>query len=242
MSSQISLEKKLTISLTKAGITTIPKMEVKALIDKSYSMKDEFESGWTQKTLDLLLAAALKFDDDGVLQVGFYNNYFTQTADMTARDSGVYIRNHGIYVEGGTCFSGGIRAFKAGTKPASTKAAPVVEKPGFFGKLFGKAAAPQVAEVVVQAEAPKGMPTYLPMITDGDNTDKGEFENELATMSNTFVQIIAIGTGVKKAYLDGVASKYENVAVMYLPDPHSVTEEQFYDKLLNADFKKFIAA
>ena len=237
MSSQISLEKKLVISLTKAGfdVNKLPKAEVKALIDKSYSMKDEFESGWTQKTLDLLLAAALKFDDDGVLQVGFYNNEFSRTADMTASDSGTYIRKHGIYVAGGTCFAGGIRAFKAGTKPASTK--PVEEKAGFFGKLFGSKPQ-QVAEVAI--DQPKGMPTYIPMITDGDNNDKVEFERELATMSNTFVQIIAIGTGVKKAYLDGVASKYENVAVMYLPNPNSVSEEQFYDMILNKDFKKFM--
>lgn len=238
MSSQISLEKKLVISLTKAGfdVNKLPKAEVKALIDKSYSMKDEFESGWTQKTLDLLLAAALKFDDDGVLQVGFYNTQFDRTADMTASDSGTYIRNHGIYVAGGTCFAGGIRAFKAGTKPASTKA-PAAEKAGFFGKLFGSKPTPQVAEVV---SGPRAMPTYIPMITDGDNGDKEEFERELATMANTFVQIIAIGTGVKKAYLDGVASKYENVAVMYLPNPNSVSEEQFYDMIINKDFKKFM--
>lgn len=237
MSSQISLEKKLVISLEKAGfnVSKLPKAEVKALIDKSYSMKDEFESGWTQKTLDLLLAAALKFDDDGVLQVGFYNTQFDRTADMTASDSGTYIRKHGIYVAGGTCFAEGIRAFKAGTKPASTKA--LEEKTGFFGKLFGSKAAPKVAEVVAES---RGIPTYIPMITDGDNGDKEEFERELATMSNTFVQIIAIGTGVKKGYLDGVASKYENVAVMYLPNPSSVTEEQFYDMILNKDFKKFM--
>lgn len=234
MSSQISLEKKLVISLTKAGfdVNKLPKAEVKALIDKSYSMKDEFESGWTQKTLDLLLAAALKFDDDGVLQVGFYNTQFDRTADMTASDSGTYIRKHGIYVAGGTCFAGGIRAFKAGTL---SQQAAKAEKKGFFGSLFGKST-PQVTGVV----ADKGMPTYIPMITDGDNGDKEEFERELATMANTFVQIIAIGTGVKKAYLDGVASKYENVAVMYLPNPNSVSEEQFYDMILNKGFKKFM--
>lgn len=234
MSSQISLEKKLVISLTKAGfdVNKLPKAEVKALIDKSYSMKDEFESGWTQKTLDLLLAAALKFDDDGVLQVGFYNTQFDRTPDMTASDSGTYIRNHGIYVAGGTCFAGGIRAFKAGTL---SQPAAKVEKKGFFGSLFGKST-PQVTGVV----ADKGMPTYIPMITDGDNGDKEEFERELATMANTFVQIIAIGTGVKKAYLDSVASKYENVAVMYLPNPSGVSEEQFYDMILNKDFKKFM--
>ena len=228
MSTMISLEKKLNISLEKAGIINIPKMEVKALVDKSGSMHSEFASGWVQSTLDLFLAAALKFDDDGSLQVGFFNTSFTQEHDMTAADAGVYVKKHGISPYGGTCFAGGVKAFKSGT------AAPKQEKKaGFFGSLFGSN---KPTQQVVEATKP----TYLAMVTDGENNDKPDFENELSTMTNTFFQIIAIGDGVDKRYLDRVASTYENVAVMYLPNPNSVTEEQFYDMMLNNEFKKFI--
>lgn len=239
MTSIISLEKKLTISLEKAGFTKIPKMEVKALVDQSGSMHDEFACGWVQSTLDLFLAAALKFDDDGALQVGFFNTSFTQTPDMVASDAGVYVRNYGIRASGGTCFAQGVEAFKASSDASPVRA---TEKPkaGFFGRLFGSA--PQVAEVPVAAPTAKGMPTYIAMITDGENSDKTAFETQLSNMGNTFLQIIGIGNGVDKRYLDRVANMYENVSVLYIPNPKAVTDDQFYDMLFNDNLKKFIGA
>lgn len=242
MSTMISLEKKLTISLEKAGFVKIPKMEVKAIVDKSGSMHDEFACGWVQSTLDLFLVAALKFDDDGALQVGFFNTSFTQTPDMKASDIGVYVRKHNIYASGGTCFAEGIKAFKQGDETAQART-PVAEQPkaGFLGRLFGSA--PKVAEVVVEAPVAKsGIPTYIAMITDGENSDKAAFEAQLATMGNTFLQIIGIGNGVDKRYLDRVANMYDNVSVMYILNPKAVDDAGFYDMLFNADLKRFVGA
>lgn len=244
MSNIISLEKKLTISLDKAGFSKIPKMEVKALVDKSGSMSDEFACGWVQSTLDLFLVAALKFDDDGALQVGFFNTSFTQTPDMKESDIGVYVRKHSIYASGGTCFAEGIEAFKEGSEAAPAQA-PVVEQPksGFLGRLFGSKPEVKVTEVVVEAPVAKsGIPTYIAMITDGENSDKAAFEAQLATMGDTFLQIIGIGNGVDKRYLDRVANMYDNVSVMYIPNPKAVDDAGFYDMLFNVTLKKFIGA
>lgn len=244
MSNMISLEKKLTISLEKAGFVKIPKMEVKALIDKSGSMSDEFACGWVQSTLDLFLAAALKFDDDGALQVGFFNTLFDQTPDMVESDAGVYVKKYNIRATGGTYFAEGVKAFKADGAP-SVPSTPVVEAPkvGFFGRMFGSTPAPQVSQVVVETPVVKsGMPTYIAMITDGENGDKREFEQQLSTLGNTFLQIIGIGNQVDKRYLDRVANMYDNVSVMYIPNPAAVDDAGFYDMLFNSDLKKFIGA
>jgi uncharacterized protein YegL len=214
----LDLSKSLELNLAKAEIFNVPVMAVKLLVDKSGSMDAEYRTGWVQNTIDLFLAAAMKFDDDGVLQIGFFNTSFDQTQDVTEADAGSYIKRNGIYPHGGTSFAGGIQAFKG---------ASGTTKPGLFGKLMGK------KEV-------SNTPVYLAMITDGENNDKAAFERELAQLDNTFVQIVGIGLGVDKNYLDKVAKNYNNVSVIYLDNPQNVTPDEFYEKLLNTDLKAFI--
>lgn len=206
----LNLTKTLELNLAKADILVVPKMSVKLAVDKSGSMDDEFRAGWVQDTIDLFLAAAMKFDDDGKMEVGFFNNDFDRTPDATAADEGVYVQKHRIYAGGGTSFAGAIKGLKGKAKS------------GIFG--FGG----------------KATPTYLVLITDGDNNDKPEFEAQLASLENTFVQIVGIGHGCATHYLDKVASKYENVSVIYIPNPASATPDKFYEMLLNDQLKAFI--
>lgn len=205
----LDLTKSLELNLEKAQIFTPITMAVKLAVDKSGSMSNEFSCGWVQDTLDLFLAAAMKFDDDGVMEVGFFNTSFERTPDMTVDDAHVYIRKHGIYPGGGTNFADAIKGLKGKSKA------------GFFG--FGK----------------KPTPVYLALITDGENSDKGEFESQLDSLENTFVQIVAIGDGVNKRYLDAVAAKYDTVEVIYIPNPKAVDQDKFYELLLNEEFKAF---
>lgn len=207
----LDLTKKLELNLSKNGWIDVPKMEVKLAVDKSGSMDDEFRCGWVQNTIDLFIAAALKFDDNGKLEIGFFNTSFKRTPDATANDIETYVSKHGIYASGGTCFADAIKEFK-GEKAGG----------GFFG--FGKK---------------QNKPTYIGLITDGDNNDKYEFEKQLDSLENTYVQIIAIGNGVDKRYLDKVADKYDTVEVMYLPNPRSLSVDDFYSKMLNEEFKRF---
>lgn len=214
----LDLTKSLELNLTKAEIYNVPDMAVKLLVDKSGSMSSNFHSGWVQNTIDLFLAAAMKFDDDGQLQIGFFNSAFHQTPDVTEADAGTYIDRLGIYADGGTSFADGIEEFKG--KSGSTK-------PGFFGRLAGK-------------QEVKNTPVYIAMITDGENNDHALFEKQVAFLDNTFLQIVGIGSGVNKSYLDSVAKKYNNVSVIYLNNPQDVTADKFYELLLNAQLKAFI--
>lgn len=208
----LDLTKALELNLEKAQIFTPIIMSVKLAVDKSGSMQDEFACGWVQDTLDLFLAAAMKFDDDGKMEIGFFNTSFDRTPDMTVDDAHTYIRNKGISAGGGTNFADAI----AGLKGQATKRG-----------LFGFGAAKPVT------------PTYLALITDGENNDKREFEAQLDSLENTFVQIVAIGNGCNKRYLDAVAAKYDTVEVLYIPNPKAVDQNKFYELLLNEEFKAF---
>lgn len=205
----LDLTKSLELNLEKAQIFTPITMAVKIAVDKSGSMSTEFSNGWVQDTLDLFLAAAMKFDDDGKMEVGFFNGSFDRTPDMTVDDAGTYIRKHGIRAGGGTNFADAIKGLKGSNKS------------GFFG--FGK----------------KPTPVYLAFITDGENSDEREFEAQLDSLENTFVQIVAIGTNVNKRYLDFIGAKYDTVEVLYIPNPKAVDQNKFYELLLNEEFKAF---
>lgn len=208
----LDLTKALELNLEKAEIFTPITMAVKLAVDKSGSMDDEFRCGWVQDTIDLFLAAAMKFDDDGKMEVGFFNTSFERTPDATVDDHGVYVRKHRISAGGGTCFADAIKGLKGSAS-----------KRGFFG--FG---------------TPKpATPTYLALITDGDNNDRHEFEAQLDSLENTFVQIVAIGTGCNTRYLDMIAAKYDTVEVLYIPNPKAVDQNKFYELLLNEEFKAF---
>ena len=205
----LDLQKSLELNLVKANIFTPITMAVKIAVDKSGSMDDEFRCGWVQDTIDLFLAAAMKFDDDGKMEMGFFNTKFDRTPDATVDDHGVYIRKHGITAGGGTSFADAIKGLKGSNKS------------GFFS--FGK----------------KPTPVYLALITDGENNDKYEFEKQLDSLENTFVQIVAIGNGCDKRYLDAIAAKYDTVEVLYIADPKDVDQNKFYELLLNEEFKTF---
>lgn len=205
----LDLTKSLELNLQKAQIFTPITMAVKLAVDKSGSMSREYSNGWVQDTIDLFLAAAMKFDDDGKMEVGFFNTSFSRTPDATVDDAGTYISKHRIYADGGTNFADAIKGLKGSNKG------------GFFS--FGK----------------KPTPVYLALITDGENNDKREFEAQLDSLENTFVQIVAIGTGVNKRYLDAIGAKYDTVEVLYITDPKSVDQNKFYELLLNEEFKAF---
>lgn len=213
MAQLLDLTKSLELNLKKAGFEKIPVMAVKLMVDRSGSMGNEFRNGFVQNTIDLFLAAAMKFDDDGVMQIGFFNNRWQETREVTAADAGTYVKDIGMYADGGTCFADGVKAFKGKSSN------------GLMNRLFngGK----------------QQTPVYIALLTDGQCHDAAEFEAQLVGMENTFVQIVAIGNGVSTNYLNGVARKYKNVSVIYLPKPNEVKHDDFYAKLVHEELKAF---
>lgn len=238
----LDLSKKFTLNLEKAGVLVIPTLAARLAVDKSGSMDDEFRDGLVDRTIALFTAAALKFDDDGQLEMGFFNNYMERTADATAADNGNYLRRVRQSAGGGTSYAPIIVEFESKRVAPATvpAAAPVPEKKGFFSSVFGKKEAPApVASGPAAGEC--AVRAYVGIITDGDANDNRQFEAVLSkTSGDTFFQFIAIGNGVRTEYLTAIAAKYPHVSFMHLPDPKRTTDEQFYEKLCNEKLATWI--
>lgn len=224
MTIALDLSKKFELNLQKAGIVNIPTMVTKLAVDKSGSMSEEFANGWVQRTIDLFIAAAMKFDDNGELDIGFFDTSMRLTENAVAEDVGSYLKTKGRHINAnnGTSYAPIIEAFEQNAE---------TEKPGFFGRLFGgkkEASEPQMRQ-------------YAGVITDGDAGDNSKFESVMSqTNGNTFYQFIAIGNQVNLRYLQGIADKYSHVAFAHIPNPHSMTDDSFYELICNEKLKAWI--
>lgn len=223
----LDLKKKFELNLTKAGILNVPILQARAAIDKSGSMEDLFRRGWVSSTLDLFIGAALKFDDNGELEVGFFNTEFHATPVATAEDGGTYMttkgKKHGA--SGGTSFAPIVAAFENWPKEPAAK-------PGLLSRMFGSKPA---AEPEEQPRA------YVGVITDGVNGDRSEFEQILAqTDGKTFYQFIGIGSGVDVKYLELLSKRYKHLSFVHIKDPTAMTPDSFYEALCNPKFAAWI--
>lgn len=223
MSSILDLTKKLELNLNKAQIFDLPKMDTKLAVDKSGSMSEEFSCGWVDKTIDLFIAAAMKFDDNGRLEMGFFNSSFHSAPDATEADAGSYTAKHKINADGGTNYAPAIEGL-------ANKPSTISQAKGLFGKLFGSS-----------VEIAPTKPAYIGFITDGDPQDYAEFERALDKMDKrNYVQLIAIGNQVNVNRLERSAQR-DNVGFMHIPNPHIVTEDKFYEMLCNEELKTWLS-
>lgn len=224
----LNLKKTFELNLTKAGID-VPTLQAKAAIDCSGSMGYLYQSGWVDRTVDLFIGAALKFDDNGELEIGFFNNNFIEAPVATIEDGGKYMRTKGKSVRayGGTCFAPIIQAF-------GEKVAPVEKKRGIFSRMFG----------AKQEEAPKEpvMRSYVGIVTDGENSDVSNLLAELNSRNSTdtFYQFIGIGNQVNVEFLTNLSAKYDNVGFILLEDPTAITPDSFYGELCNPKFAAWV--
>lgn len=240
----LDLNKSFVLNLDKAGVAQadIPTMEVRLAIDKSGSMSGLYRSGFVDSIVNRFLGVAMSFDDNGSVEVGFFNHNFHEAPEALPADVGRYMAKAGEDADGGTEFHGIIQAFETerGGNALTQAAGQVAQKTkGFLGKLFGGGSTPAPAAAPVVSGkgagcAVAGMRAYVAIVTDGDNSDKREFEAELdRTSGEVFYQFICIGTGAPTSYLNRLAAKYPHVAVAEFRNPTSVTEDQFYGEIAN---------
>ena len=236
----LNLNKSFELNLTKAaGITQheIPTMEVRLAIDKSGSMDDEFRNGYVDSLVNKFLAVAMSFDDNGSVEVGFFNTEFHEAPEAVPADIGRYLAKSRQRAGGGTEFADIIHAFelsRGGVVAQTTQAAK-----GFLGRLFGQKAAAAVPTVNSNPAgcAVPGMRAYVAIVTDGDNYDKSEFEAAMMqTSGEVFYQFIAIGSGAPTHYLQRVAAHYPHMSVVSFANPTRVSDEQFYQGICNETF------
>lgn len=228
----------LILDLEKAGVLEIPTMEVRLALDYSTSMAEEYRDGFVSSTIDLLLGAALAFDDNETLDVGFFTTGFTETESATAADVGQYLQRMGrTRPSGGTSYAPIIEGFES--RQAVSKVPAALAKPaGILGRLFG--AGKKIMDVVTDGRT-SPYKAYVVVITDGDNMDKSDFERALRdTSGDTFFQFFAIGNQVSLSYLTRVAEQYPHVAFGHIPNPNQLTTSSFYELIANPKLAAWI--
>lgn len=229
----LDLTKSFELNLEKAGVLNIPTMEVRLAVDKSGSMNGLYRQGFVDHITDLFLAVGLKFDDNGSVEVGFFNNTFHEAPEATQSDIGSYMRKARESADGGTNFAPIIEAFELDRKTTVTEKAK-----GFFGRMFGKTTTTSTGGAGTAVE---GMRAYAGIVTDGDNFDQSDFEQALAqTSGEVFYQFIGIGNGVNERYLTRIANRYKHVSFIHIEDPMNFTYDSFYAKLCNEKLANWI--
>ena len=215
--SSISLEKSI-ISLDKTLITLEKKSgfsfnghraKVAVAMDYSGSMGSLYRSGAVQDVLTRLMPLALKFDDNGELDVWLFDDGFRRMPSME-------MSNYANYVEDE------IRS--KGYHMGGTNYAPVLQD--MLKKYF--------KEDIMSAKDP----TFVIFITDGANADKSATDAVIRESSNKnmFVQFVGIG-GASFPYLekldDLTGRAVDNTGFIKVSDMSRLSDEQLFELLLD---------
>lgn len=226
----------LVLSLQKAGVVEIPKLEVLLGMDVSGSFDDEHRDGSTDTLLTRLVPWGLTFDPDNKLDAFTFSNGAASVMNVGSVDAS----NHYRFVQskiigvkgygGGTAYSHLIeRALQHFGWIGET-----VKKAGFIGGLFGK------KDQVVKAERKRSL---VIIITDGDNNEPGDKDRTnriLAESQQRKDQVYFLFLGVSNQgssfpFLEKLGDAYDNtgfVGISNLKTFIAQTDEQLNKALL----------
>lgn len=225
---KIDLRKKMVIDLTKKkNIDINQKARVVLALDFSGSMSNHYASGYVQRALERIIPLALRFDDNGSLEVYIFDTKSNKLPDVDLKNFDGYVKKEIMekYEMGGTNYSPVMEnVFKNsynGNDPAFTKGK------GLFGKLFGGSKPETTMD-----------PTYVIFITDGDNSDHGATERLIKEYSKhgIFWQFVGIGNPNNFDFLsklDTMGGRYiDNANFFPLNDLDEISDEHLYEELL----------
>lgn len=243
----ITLEKRaeaVGIILAKAGITKIPPVRVGLALDVSGSAKGLYTGGIMQKTIDRLIAVAMKFDDNGELDMWSFTDGFDRLENASAADEGTYVNqqileNSDITLWNGTEYGPVLEDMVSFWFPSKTATQAVVqEATGFFKGLFGKKVAavtpaPVLAAGVDAHGASIGLPAMGIFVTDGENSDRGHAAQVLRDSANVNVYWVLVGVGPSHnfSFLQEQADKLDNVGFVNLSSL-DISDEDLYQQLI----------
>lgn len=231
----ISLEKraeKVGIVLAKRGITQVPAIRVGAAFDVSGSARGFYSSGVMQETSERLMGVAMKFDDNGELDVWSFSDRYAAAPVATKE-------NYASYINESFMYHGGVR----GTLWGGTEYGPVIEaavehyfpvekKSGFFGGLFGSKK---------DTSAATGEPAMLMLITDGANSDTAATSRILREAAGKPIYFMMVGVGPEHSFtfIDRMAQELPNVGFVNLNDL-SISDDNLYEQLVSGEFATWV--
>lgn len=185
------------------------KARVAVAIDFSGSMNKLYKDGSVQRILNRLMPLALKFDDDGELDVWLFDHSFRVLPSMNLNNFQGYVKKEILdnkWHMGRTCYAPVLKN--------------IMRKYFFFGFKKTKD------------------PIFLIFITDGGNSDKAETDQIIRQSSKRDIFIKFIGIGKEKfPYLEKLddlgGRKVDNTAFSKVEDFLEVSDEKIYKILLD---------
>ncbi len=247
----IDLEKKVGIVLEKRNLPKPPPTRVGLVIDGSGSMTKLYHRGVVQSAVDRLLAVASKFDDDGNLDAWMFNHQSHPLPQATAGDYANYVKSKILSrypIDGGTHLEPVMRDVTEFYFPEeiAPKPATPAKAPGFWSRLFGSGSSPQLQPDAPHAGAAKrsaGIPAYVLVITDGENSDPRATERLLARGAGDgipiFWQMVGIGDENFR-FLRTAADFNANVGFCAIPDLAKTSDEALFERILSEKFINWI--
>ncbi len=208
--SVISLDKSLISLEKKSGLDfSNHRAKVAVVMDYSGSMSSLYRSGAVQDVLTRLMPLALRFDDNGELDVWLFHNHYHRVESMNLDNFESYVKEE---------------IMNKGYRMGATSYAPVLED--VLRKYF------------VEDAATSNIPTFVVFITDGANDDK-RATNEIIKESshkNIFIQFVGIGND-RFEYLerldDLTGRPVDNTGFIKVADMARLGDEQLFDLLLD---------
>lgn len=208
--SVISLDKSLISLEKKSGFSFDGhRAKVAVVMDYSGSMSHLYRDGSVQKVLTRLMPLALRFDDNGELDVWLFHESFYRIESMTLNNFDNFVNNE---------------ITRKGYRMGCTSYAPVLED--VLHKYF------------VEDVATSDIPTFVIFITDGANDDKRATDKIIQESSykNIFIQFVGIGAD-RFDYLekldDLTGRPVDNTGFIKVSDMSSVSDEGLYEMLLD---------
>ncbi|KWU17924.1 VWA domain-containing protein [Burkholderia cenocepacia] len=254
----ILLEKnieRVSLALSKYGVSEPPIVRVGAAFDVSGSAKHFYENGVMQATHDRVMALAGKFDDNGELDTWVFSDRFRQLVTADVNTYGTYVVEHILkssvakeVLWGGTSYApvmGGAVDFWFGNPAPEVleAAAPGSKKqPGLLTRLFGSKPAPVAVAPAPAVAAPavddpsRKLPAWMLFLTDGENGDQAATERQLAASQEHPVYWTLIGVGAAKhfEFIERMADKYPNVGFLNLSSL-DIGEDELYEQLITQE-------
>lgn len=228
------------IILAKNNIVKAPTCRVGLCMDISGSMQGFYQNGVVQDTVDRLLAVAMKFDDDGSMDMWTFNNSFTRLEPATEKSYGKYVKQEilnksGVDKWGGTsyapCFAD-VVDFYYGNNSSSLK----IKASGLMGKLFGSK--PQQATPSTTSSSD---PAVCLFITDGACDDARQSAAMLAAASQhkIYWHMVGIGGSHNFKFLQEQADLLPNVGFINM-NSLAMSDEELYNQMITEEFLDFV--
>jgi len=225
----LSLAKKATISLKKAGLENHT-AKVALCLDISGSMSSLYKSGKIQEFAERILALGCKFDDDGSIDIFLFGAKAHEAGALSIDNFNGYIRSliQKYPLEGGTYYG---------------KAMNIIRKFYFPNSINRK---------IIKAECP----VYVMFVTDGSTFDENATRANLQDSSYQaiFWQFMAIGRSSKDVKKKGRGGFFKSIGAsdfrfleeldnlqgrlidnanfFSVEDPSSISDEELYDLLM----------